>query len=173
MTEISHRARKSFWFLVLLMVAPCIHADPLKLYVSYPAGWQLREPLLRDNMLTYEARQRVGEKVVQHLQITAISPPAGKPAPSLESLKQLAGGLRDVSLKTAKEKEVPLQKFSTAQGYFYSATDKNSKPGELTQMVEGVMLNQGYLINFTLLTNDVKSDDAKAMIAALDQLSIR
>ena len=76
-------------------------------------------------------------------------------------------GLRDVTLKTAKEKEIPLQKFTVAQGYYYTATDKNPKPGEFTQLVEGVLVNQGYLINFTLLTNDAASPTAKAMIAAL------
>lgn len=159
--------------LILQVFSMAATAAPLKLYVPYPAGWQLREPLLRDNMLAYEARQRVGDKVVQHLQIAAISPPVGKPAPSSESLKQLAGNLRDFSLKTAKEKEIPLQKFATAQGYFYSTTDKNPKPGEFTQMVEGVMLNQGYLINFTLLTNDAAGADAQAMVSVLDKLSIR
>jgi len=157
----------------LLMFIGSAHANPLKLYVPYPTGWELREPLLRDNMLAYEARQQVNGKTVQHLQITAISPPQGKPAPNPETLKQLASGLRDVTLKTAKEKEIPLQKFTVAQGYYYTATDKNPKPGEFTQLIEGVLVNQGYLINFTLLTNDAASPNAKAMIAALDQLSIR
>jgi len=101
-----------------------------------------------------------------------ISPPQGKPAPNAEALRQLASGLRDATLKTAQEKEIPLQTFSTVQGYYYRATDKNPKPGEFTQMIEGVVIDHGYLINFTLLTNDAKGKDAQAMITALDKLSI-
>ena len=59
--------------LVLQMFSMPAMAAPLKLYVSYPAGWQLREPLLQDNVLNYEARQQVNGKTVQRLTTIASS----------------------------------------------------------------------------------------------------
>ena len=39
-------------------------------------------------------------------------------------------------------------------------------------MIEGVMLKAGYLINFTLLTNDAGSDAAKVMVTAVTNARI-
>ncbi|MFL6619559.1 MAG: hypothetical protein ACJ8MH_13215, partial [Povalibacter sp.] len=60
-------------------------------------------------------------------------------------------------------------------GYYFVATDRHSSNaliGNLRQLVEGVMLQSGYLINFTLRTNDADSPETKEMISALAEMRI-
>ena len=119
-----------------------------------------------------QARLQQADKTVQSLQITAINLQHGPKPATPESVKQLATSLRDELGKTAVEKTIPLQEFKSVKGYYFAATDSKPKPGEFGQLVEGVILSEGYLINFTLLTHDAASKDTQAMVAALGQLSI-
>lgn len=164
-----------FLFGAVVLSTSIVQADTstLSLHIPWPQNWQIAPPRTDKSVMYQQARLQQADKTVQSLQITTINIQNGPKPATPESIKQLVTSLRDEIGKTAVEKSIPLQEFKTVKGYYFAGTDKNPKPGEFTQMVEGVILNQGYLINFTLLTNDAKSEDAKAMIDALDQLSIR
>lgn len=145
---------------------------PKRLMAVWPAGWEVQASQVKDNVLYEEAAQLREGKEIQHLQITAITPVQKTPLDD-KSLRDFAKNLRDTVLKIASEKSIELKLFPSARGYYFSATDKTVKPNEYRQLVEGVMIAERCLVNFTLLTNDVNSADAKAMILALDNLSIR
>jgi len=167
-----------FLWVVLSLVTDVVHADEetkgIKgLYIPWPQSWQVAPPRTDKSVMYQQARQQNTDKTVQSLQITAINLQHGPKPATPESVKQLATSLRNELGKTAVEKTIPLQEFKTVKGYYFAATDSKPKSGEFTQLVEGVILSEGYLINFSLLTNDASSKDTQAMIAALDQLSIR
>jgi len=71
----------------LLSISSWLQAEPLRLYVPWPDGWELRQPVLQNKALTQEARKVIDVKPGLHLQITAIAPPKDKPVPSHEELK--------------------------------------------------------------------------------------
>lgn len=93
-----------------------------------------------------------------------------------QSIRGLAGKLRDATLRTAADSAISLISLGASQGYYFVATDRDHRNASgddgYRQRVEGVMLRSGYLINFTLLTNDADSGDTKEMISALAQLRI-
>lgn len=149
-----------------------VFAEPLALHIPWPQNWQVAPPHTDKSVMYQSARQQLLGKTVQSLQITAINLQHGPKPATPESVKQLATSLGDEIGKTSVEKTIPLHEFKAAKGYYFSATDSKPKPREFTQMVEGVILNQGYLINFTLLTNDSNGADAQEIVAALDKLSI-
>jgi len=163
------------WILLLIaIVLPrIVCAEPLSLHIPWPVGWQIGEPRIDKSVMHQQPRQQSADKTVQSLQLTAINVQHGHKPPTPESVKHLAASLRDVVAKTAVEKSISLQEFKIVKGYYFAATDSQPKAGGFKQLVEGVILGEGYLINFTLLTNDAAGVEAKAMIAALDQLSIR
>ena len=143
-----------------------------RLHIPWPEGWQLTEPQIQQSAMHQNARLQKAGKTVIDLKLTAINLSHGPKPPDLATVKQLATNLRDAVAPTATEKNLPLQAFDKAQGYYFVATDKQPKPGEFTQMMEGVILQDSYLINFTLLTNDIEGADAQAMASALNQLNI-
>jgi len=169
---------KVFWwrfFLVVqlsvIAVATSAATTASSLYIPWPAGWKVGATQGQKGV-TFLAARFAGEGE-QDLKVTAISVKEAKTPVTEASIHDLAEKLRDAAAKTAVDENISLKKFSASKGYYFSATDKNPRPGDFTQLVEGVILNQGYLINFTLLTNDAAGKDATQMVDALDKLSIK
>lgn len=159
---------------LLLGVSVFSHAQalPKKLAVPWPAGWQLQASQVKGNVLYEEAAQLGQGKEIQHVQITAMTLVRSEPLND-KSLRDFAESLRDTVLKMASEKSIELKPFPHLRGYYFSATDKTIKPNEYRQLIEGVMVINNCLVNFTLLTNDADGADAKTMVAALGRLEIQ
>jgi len=143
------------------------------LYIPWPAGWEVGPYRIEKSVMYQSSRLQRKDETVQTLQVTAINVQHGPRPIAPADLQQLADQLRNQVQTGAVEKSITVNPFKTTQGYYFAATDKHPKSGEFTQMVEGVILNQGYLINFTLLTNDAAGKDATQIIDALDKLSIK
>ncbi len=109
------------------------------------------------------------------LNITAVNAVSAEKPIDSSSLTDLISRLRDLSLQSSVETTIELVPMAGAQGYYFVATDRNyraGQEGQYRQMIEGVMLKAGYLINFTLLTNDAGSDAAKVIVAAVTNAKI-
>ena len=92
-----------------------------------------------------------------------------------ESIKDLAGKLRDASLSTSIEKSIPLREFSNHRGYYFVASDAHfigAKVNSFKQIIEGAMYESECLVNFTLLTNDASSVNAQQIVNALSELQL-
>jgi len=143
------------------------------LYIPWPTGWQVGPYRIDKSVMYQSSKMQRNNETVQTLQVTAINVQHGPKPIGSDDLKQLADQLRDQTLTGAVEKSISVNPFKIAEGYYFAATDKHPKGGEFTQLIEGVILNHGYLINFTLLTNDAAGKDATQMIDALDRLLIK
>lgn len=149
-------------------------ASGATLSLQWPEHWETREPVQRGAALFLEGREVREGRAAQNLKITAVNVSTAAKPVTPASIKELAEKLRDAAAGTAVEKPVALQPLKQQQGYYFVVTDKNysAKPDDYRQMVEGVLLSAGYLINFTLLTNDASSSGTVKLLAALEDLRI-
>jgi hypothetical protein len=129
----------------------------------------------RDSVLYVHARLQREGATVQRLNVSVIDTRAATRSIDTQSILGLVEKLRDSALRTAAKSDINIVPLATSQGYYFVAADRNhqSASGDVyRQRVEGVMLRSGYLINFTLLTNDSGSTDTAEMISALAGLRI-
>lgn len=149
-------------------------AEP-RLELAWPDGWEYREPMTQGSVVRLQARQRIGDQTAQQLSMTVIDARAARQPVTLDSIKELAERLRSGAVANAQERSIPLQPMQTRRGYYFIATDKRHKADAQTdfrQMIEGVMLHEDYVINFTLATDEASSEATQQMLRALDQLTI-
>jgi hypothetical protein len=143
------------------------------LHIAWPEHWELREPVRQGAVLRLQAREQNQGATLQLLDLTAVNTASASTVVDQDSIHELAAKLRDAALKSAVESKIELVPFTPVQGYYFVATDhRPASPDNDRQMVEGVMLHSGYLINFTSLTNDATSAETRKMIAALAELRI-
>lgn len=173
-----HGRLQSFVLLILSLANTPVVADTSShpnMRIAWPQHWDLQLPERQGPALHLRARERLDGMIVQTLDITLIDTRAAQKPITQDSIEQLARSLRDASLSTSIEKNIPLQEFSSHRGYYFVASDAHfvaAKAGAYRQMLEGVMLVRGYLVNFTLLSNDAFSVNTQAMVDALGELKI-
>jgi hypothetical protein len=159
--------------LILLISVDALAEE--RLHIAWPAHWELRDPVRHGAVLRLQAREQDQGATLQLLDLTAVNTTSASKPVDPSSIRELAAQLRDAALKSAVESKIEIVPFKSAQGYYFVATDRSNRPAsddDYRQMVEGVMLQSGYLINFTLLTNDAASAETRKMIAALAELRI-
>jgi len=142
---------------------------------DWPAHWEYRQMQRQGPAIHLQAREQKDGQTLQTLDITAIDTHTAQKPITIASINDLACKLRDAALSTSIEKRIPMQEFSNHRGYFFLASDARfiaAKKNSFKQMIEGVMLHQNYLINFTLLTNDAAGSGAKQIMEALSEMKI-
>jgi hypothetical protein len=154
-------------------MATIAHSGSPTLMISWPASWEHNATETSQAVLTVTGETHTDVDGPLLLKLTAINISAAPNPITAASVKQLAGQLRDHAAKTAVEAELPLVALEKAGGYYFTATDKDYRPGEFKQMIEGVILNSDYLINFTVFTNSATSTESQSILMALDALEIR
>lgn len=145
------------------------------LRISWPEHWEMRQPVDQGSVVRLQAREQREGTTRQMLNLTAVSTTSAEKRIDAASLKDLISRLRDLSLQSSVETSIELVPMAGTQGYYFVATDRNyraGQEGQYRQMIEGVMLKAGYLINFTLLTNDAGSDAAKVIVTAVTNARI-
>jgi hypothetical protein len=149
--------------------------DNSKLELSIPAGWK------------DEVKAAQGSKANQGSapSTVALTPREGAPfevhvAPIA---RQGQGASADTAIKmrhsvqqsadkvkpTAMEPFLPVDQLSGAPGpgYYFSATDREPKPGEFKYLTQGMLLVGDVIVAFSILTNDAQEkvrDQALAML---------
>lgn len=150
-------------------------AEEWRLHIAWPESWEMRAPETRGSALRLQARQRKQEKTTQLLDLTAVNVSAGSGSVDTASVRILVERLRDATLPTAVERNIELIPLESSRGFYFVATDQRYRSGARNayrQLVEGVMLQSGYLISFTLLTNDARGLDATEILRVLDGLTV-
>jgi hypothetical protein len=125
----------------------------------------------RGSIVYLQARQQREGRTVQRLSISIVDTRLAQKAVTSDSVKDLSTQLRDAALRTSREEQIPLRSLTNRHGYYFIATDTD-RSAPFTQYAEGAILHAGYLINFTLHTNDASSTETQEMLSALDQLRI-
>jgi hypothetical protein len=145
------------------------------IYVIWPEGWQMQPLSQKGSALSVHARQIGASGVIQLLQITAVPADASPHPVTPATLRQTVEKLRDSVAPTAAETRIELQPFHRLQGFYFTMTDKHptGQPNDYPQMIEGVFLSSGYLINVTLLTRNAKSTESVAMVDALETIVVK
>lgn len=95
------------------------------------------------------------------------------PLPTRESMQdQLKRGVENIQPQ-AVEKEIPLVEFQgkTGPGFYFSVTDKATKPKGYKYMTQGLLSVSELLVVFTLLTNEGKDQVVRDLVAALKTAS--
>ena len=165
-----------FALIVVLAVVSTSHARAEgTLKVAWPDNWEVRPPVDQGSVVRLQAREQREGTTRQMLNLTAVNTASADKRIDSSSLTDLISRLRDLSLQSSVETSIELVPMAGTQGYYFVATDRNyraGQEGQYRQMIEGVMLKAGYLINFTLLTNDAGSDAAKLMVAAVTNARI-
>ena len=145
------------------------------LRIAWPPHWEYR-PLQRQGPAIHlQAREQSGELTLQRLDVTVVDARSAQKPITSESIKDLAGKLRDASLSTSIEKSIPLREFSNHRGYYFVASDAHfigAKVNSFKQIIEGAMYESECLVNFTLLTNDASSVNAQQIVNALSELQL-
>ncbi len=170
-------ARSAWAFLAVAAISSGASAGEV-LRISWPDHWEVRPPVDQGSVVRLQAREQREGTTRQMLNLTAVSTTSAEERIDAASLKDLISRLRDLSLQSSVETSIEPVPMAGTQGYYFVATDRNYRAGQegqyrqYRQMIEGVMLKAGYLINFTLLTNDAGSDAAKLMVAAVTNARI-
>ena len=167
-------ARSAWAFLAVAAISSGASAGEV-LRISWPEHWEVRPPVDQGSVVRLQARGQREGTTRQMLNLTAVSTTSAEKRIDAASLTDLISRLRDLSLQSSVETSIELVPMAGTQGYYFVATDRNyraGQEGQYRQMIEGVMLKAGYLINFTLLTNDAGSDAAKLMVAAVTNARI-
>ena len=167
-------ARSAWAFLAVAAISSGASAGEV-LRISWPEHWEVRPPVDQGSVVRLQAREQREGTTRQMLNLTAVNTASADQRIESSSLTDLISRLRDLSLQSSVETSIEPVPMAGTQGYYFVATDRNyraGQEGQYRQMVEGVMLKAGYLINFTLLTNDAGSDAAKLMVAAVTNARI-
>ena len=156
--------------IIASQVAQASH-DEGRLFIDWPSGWEYREPTRDDGVLLLQARQRTTAS--QSLTISIIDTSRASKEVGPDEAHDLVRRLRDSVQQTAVEPTIEIRKFGN-DGYSFVATDRNHWRGQggFRQLVEGVSLRSGYLINFTLLTNEAMSVATQQILTALERAQI-
>ena len=167
-------ARSAWAFLAVAAISSGASAGEV-LRISWPEHWEVRRPVDQGSVVRLQARGQREGTTRQMLNLTAVSTTSAEKRIDAASLTDLISRLRDLSLQSSVETSIEPVPMAGTQGYYFVATDRNyraGQEGQYRQMIEGVMLKAGYLINFTLLTNDAGSDAAKVMVTAVTNARI-
>jgi hypothetical protein len=169
--------RLSVSFISLFLACSAIAAESAspRLRIRWPEHWEYREPQRQGPAVHFQARERIDGAITQTLDVTIIDTRAAQKPITRESIKDLATKLRDATLPTAIEKTIPLREFTNGCGYYFVASDAHfvaARANSFKPMIEGVLLDEGYLLNFTLLTNGAARKDALAILTAIGNSEI-
>ena len=137
-----------------------------RLYMDWPTGWEYQSPVARGAITYFQARQSKEGSTVQQLKIRLIPLSSTAQPVDAQSLHDLVVRLRAATSRVPASVQ-DVQRLSTA-GYYFSLGKYES--GVDVRHVEGVLMRDGYFLQFTLST---KGADPSEILVALGSISIR
>lgn len=156
--------------------------DNSKLELSIPAGW-------KDEVKTPQAQKASKGSPPPTV---ALTPREGAPfqVHVTPVTRQRQGASADTAIKmrhsvqqgadkikpTAMEYYLPVEELTGAPGpaYYFSATDREPKPGEFKYLTQGMLLVGDLVVAFSILTNDAQEkvrDQALAMLKSASHVA--
>jgi hypothetical protein len=94
-----------------------------------------------------------------------------KPEPlELSNIKKAVKASRDKAAESAETQEIDIRELQGENhlaGYYFSAVDKNPKPGEWRYMTQGLCVLQDLLLSFSVLSNDTTQPEAAETLEML------
>ncbi len=166
--------------LVLMMFAIVTAASAAstpqpRLQIKWPPGWEYQPEVRDGSTVQLYARRQVSGQPAQRLHLIVIDTRRAQAPITSTSIKELAERLRDAGAARAHEGELLLRPFSGDRGqYFVLARSKRGahELKDLQDSVDGVLLESGYLINFSLQATEASDSAVADMIEALDGLTV-
>ena len=144
--------------------------DNSKLELAIPAGWQ-DEP--KEKSIALTPREGAPFQVV----LTPVGrQKAGASAGTAIQMRQSVQAAADKIKPSAAEAYLPAEPLTGAPGpgYYFSATDREPKPGEFKHLTQGMLLVGDVILGFSILTNDGQDqvrDQALAMVKSASHLA--
>ena len=153
--------------------------DNSKLELTIPAGWKDELKALQGS----KANQGSTPAAV------ALTPRDGAPFEVLVTpvARQRQGGSADTAIQmrdsvqrsadkikpSAMEHYLPVEHLTGAPGpgYYFSATDREPKPGEFKYLTQGMLLVGDVVVSFSILTNDAQEKTREQALAMLKSAS--
>jgi hypothetical protein len=144
--------------------------DDSKLELAIPAGWKDE---LKEKSIALSPREGAPFQVV-------LMPVARqKPGASAETAIQMR---HNVQQSADKVKPSALESYLSVEplpgapgpGYYFSATDREPKPGEFKYLTQGMLLVGDVVVSFSILTNDAQEkvkDQALAMLKSASHIA--
>ena len=144
--------------------------DKSKLELAIPAGWQDE---LKEKSIALSPREGAPFQVV----LTPVA--RQKPGASADTAIQMRHNVQQAADKvkpSAMEPYLPVEPVTGAPGpgYYFSATDREPKPGEFKYLTRGMLLVGDVVVSFSILTNDKQEkarDQALAMLKSASHVA--
>ena len=145
--------------------------DNSKLELTIPAGW--KDELKEKQAIALTPRDGAPFRVV----ITPIA--RQRPGTSADTAIKMRHSVQQAADKvkpSAVEQYLPVEALTGAPGpgYYFSATDREPKPGEFKYLTQGMLLAGDVVLSFGILTNDAQEkvrDEALAMVKSASHLA--
>jgi len=169
--------RNIAWLLLLLVTAAVADErkafalpDNSKLELAIPPGWKDE---LKDRTIAFTPREGAPFQV----HITPVG--RQRPGTSADTAIQMR---QSVQQGADKVKPLAAEPILTAEaltgapgpGYYFSATDRDPKPGEFKYLTQGMLLVGDVVVGFSILTNDAQEkvrDQALAMLKSASHIA--
>ena len=144
--------------------------DSSKLELTVPAGWQDE---LKEKSIALSPREGTPFQVV----VTPIA--RQKPGASADTAIQMRHNVQQAADKvkpSALEPYLAVDELKGAPGpgYYFSATDREPKPGEFKYLTQGMLLVGDVVVSFGILTDDGQEkvrDRALAMLKSASHIA--
>jgi hypothetical protein len=144
--------------------------DNSKLELAIPAGWKDE---LKEKSIALSPREGARFRVV----LTPVA--RQKPGGSADTAIQMRLNVQQAADKvkpSALEQYLAVEelKGASAPGYYFSATDREPKPGEFKYLSQGMLLVGDVVVSFSILTNDAQekvTDQALAMLKSASHIA--
>jgi len=144
--------------------------DNSKLELAIPAGWK-DEP--KEKSIALSPREGAPFQVV----VTPVA--RQKPGASSDTAIKMRHSVQQGADKvkpSAIEQYLPVEPLTGAPGpgYYFSATDREPKPGEFKHLTQGMLLVGDVVVGFSILTNDAQEkvrDQALAMLKSASHIA--
>jgi hypothetical protein len=153
--------------------------DKSSLELAIPAGWQDE---LKANQATKGRQGPAADTIVLKPRNGApfevfVTPVAGqKPGASADTAIKMRDSVQksaDKVKSSAAEPYLPVEHLTGAPGpgYYFSATDREPKPGEFKYLNQGMLLVGDVILSFSILTNDAQEKVREQALAMLKSAS--
>lgn len=154
--------------------------DNSKLELSIPAGWKdevktTQAPKAKQGSapITVALTPREGAPFEVHVRPVARQRQGASADTAIQMRHNVQQGADKVK-PTAMEHYLPVDQLTGAPGpgYYFSATDREPKPGEFKYLTQGMLLVGDVVVAFSILTNDGQEKVREQALAMLKSASL-